>query len=190
MPPRVSGCGSPGRSCRRGRASRRRSPEVLCVAVPAWPVDGGLRPGAGAVPQAEAGLSSATITRLAGQWHHDATAFGKRSLAGLDFVYLWVDPMRVERVPPEGPLGAGEGLPAGHDRRASRWAQGAGGARRRVPGVADSWGDLLREARAPRHAGRKSCQSATAPLGSGRPFGRCFPTPASSGAGGTRSATC
>ncbi len=38
---------------------------MLCVAVPAWPVDGGLRPSAGAVPQAEAGLSSATITRLA-----------------------------------------------------------------------------------------------------------------------------
>ena len=38
-----------------------------------------------------AGLSSATITRLAGQWQDDATAFGKRSLAGLDFVYVWVD---------------------------------------------------------------------------------------------------
>jgi transposase-like protein len=38
-----------------------------------------------------AGLSAATVTRLAAQWQDDAKAFGKRSLAGSDFVYLWVD---------------------------------------------------------------------------------------------------
>ena len=38
-----------------------------------------------------AGLSAATITRLAGQWQDEATAFGQRSLAGVDYVYVWVD---------------------------------------------------------------------------------------------------
>jgi putative transposase len=38
-----------------------------------------------------AGLSAATITRLTGQWQDDAAAFGKRSLAGSDYVYVWVD---------------------------------------------------------------------------------------------------
>ena len=38
-----------------------------------------------------AGLSAATITRLTGQWQDDAAAFGKRSLADVDYVYLWVD---------------------------------------------------------------------------------------------------
>ena len=38
-----------------------------------------------------AGLSVATITRLTAQWQDDATAFGKRSLADSDYVYVWVD---------------------------------------------------------------------------------------------------
>ena len=38
-----------------------------------------------------AGLSAATVTRLTAQWQDDATAFGKRSLAESDYVYLWVD---------------------------------------------------------------------------------------------------
>ena len=38
-----------------------------------------------------AGLSAATITRLTSQWQDDAAAFGKRSLADVDYVYLWVD---------------------------------------------------------------------------------------------------
>jgi putative transposase len=38
-----------------------------------------------------AGLSAATIARLSEQWRDDAKAFADRSLAGLDYVYLWVD---------------------------------------------------------------------------------------------------
>ena len=38
-----------------------------------------------------AGLSAATITRLTSQWQDEAAAFGKRSLAGTDYVYMWVD---------------------------------------------------------------------------------------------------
>lgn len=38
-----------------------------------------------------AGLSPATITRLTKDWQHEATAFNQRSLAGTDYVYMWVD---------------------------------------------------------------------------------------------------
>ena len=39
----------------------------------------------------DAGLSAATITRLTGQWQDEARAFNARSLAGTDYVYVWVD---------------------------------------------------------------------------------------------------
>jgi putative transposase len=39
----------------------------------------------------DAGLSAATITRLTTQWQDEAAAFGTRSLAGTDYVYVWVD---------------------------------------------------------------------------------------------------
>jgi putative transposase len=38
-----------------------------------------------------AGLSAATINRLTVQWQDEAAAFNKRSLAGVDYVYVWVD---------------------------------------------------------------------------------------------------
>ena len=37
------------------------------------------------------GLSASVITRLTAQWQDEAAAFGKRSLADTDYVYLWVD---------------------------------------------------------------------------------------------------
>ena len=37
------------------------------------------------------GLSAATINRLTEQWQAEAAAFSKRSLAGTDYVYVWVD---------------------------------------------------------------------------------------------------
>src|SRR5665648_344386 len=38
-----------------------------------------------------AGLSAATITRLTAHWQDEAAVFNKRSLAGTDYVYCWVD---------------------------------------------------------------------------------------------------
>ena len=38
-----------------------------------------------------AGLSAAMITRLTKDWQDEAAAFGKRSLADTDYVYVWVD---------------------------------------------------------------------------------------------------
>jgi putative transposase len=37
------------------------------------------------------GLSAATITRLTAQWQDETRAFNARSLAGSDYVYVWVD---------------------------------------------------------------------------------------------------
>jgi putative transposase len=37
------------------------------------------------------GRSAATITRLTKDWQDEATTFNKRSLAGTDYVYCWVD---------------------------------------------------------------------------------------------------
>ena len=39
----------------------------------------------------DAGLSATTITRLTSQWQDEAKAFNSRSLAGTDYVYVWVD---------------------------------------------------------------------------------------------------
>ena len=39
----------------------------------------------------DAGLSATTITRLTSQWQDEAKAFNQRSLAGTDYVYVWVD---------------------------------------------------------------------------------------------------
>ncbi len=39
----------------------------------------------------DAGLSAAMITRLTTQWQDEARAFQDRSLAGTDYVYMWVD---------------------------------------------------------------------------------------------------
>jgi putative transposase len=43
-----------------------------------------------------AGLSATTITRLTTQWQDEAAAFNTRSLAGLDYVYVWVDGIHVK----------------------------------------------------------------------------------------------
>ena len=43
-----------------------------------------------------AGLSAATITRLTSQWQDEANAFSNRSLAGVDYVYVWVDGIHVK----------------------------------------------------------------------------------------------
>jgi transposase-like protein len=43
-----------------------------------------------------AGLSASTITRLTAQWQDEATAFNTRSLADVDYVYVWVDGIHVK----------------------------------------------------------------------------------------------
>ncbi len=43
-----------------------------------------------------AGLSAATITRLTTQWQDEARLFADRSLAEVEYVYLWVDGIHVK----------------------------------------------------------------------------------------------
>jgi transposase-like protein len=43
-----------------------------------------------------AGLSAATINRLTTSWQEEAAAFAKRSLADVDYVYVWVDGVHVK----------------------------------------------------------------------------------------------
>lgn len=64
------------------------------------------------------GLSAATVTRLTKDWQGEATAFGQRDLSGTDYVYVG------RRHPPQGPARAGQGVPAGDDRRPRRRGQG------------------------------------------------------------------
>lgn len=43
-----------------------------------------------------AGLSASSITRLTAQWQDEARAFGQRDLSSVDYVYLWVDGIRLK----------------------------------------------------------------------------------------------
>ncbi len=64
-----------------------------------------------------AGLSASVVTRLTKQWQDERERFSRRSLAEVDYVYMW-DPFQrpPRRVPPVCP----------GDRRGSRrWDQGA-----------------------------------------------------------------
>ena len=83
---------------------------------------------------------------------------------------------------------AGHGIPAGHDRNARRWAQGAHRAIRRVPRVHQVLADLLRSCK------RRGMSPRFWPSGRALGFGprcaRCSPTPANSAAGFTSRPTC
>src|SRR5687767_5833902 len=46
----------------------------------------------------DAGLSAATITRLTVQWQDEARAFNARSLAGSDYVYVWIEDRKSTRL--------------------------------------------------------------------------------------------
>jgi hypothetical protein len=59
------------------------------------------------------GLSASVITRLTEQWRADARAFGERSLAEADYVYLWVDGIH-----PKGSTRGPQGVSARDDRGA------------------------------------------------------------------------
>jgi putative transposase len=120
---------------------------------------------------------------LTKDWQDEATTFNKRSLAGTDYVYCWVDGIT------SGPAGAGQSVPAG------------------MIGVrADGTKELIALDDGHRESTESSLdllcgckrRGMAAPvlavgdgaLSSGPRSARCSPRLASSGAGGTRSATC
>jgi Transposase, Mutator family len=87
-----SGCGSPRRSCRRGRARPRRSVRCCrCCTCLHGLSSGDFVPALGQVLGTGAGLSSSTVTKLTETWKAEAAAFMNRDLSQVDYVHLWVD---------------------------------------------------------------------------------------------------
>ncbi len=117
-----------------------------------------------------AGLSAATITRLTAQWQDEAEAFNNRSLAGTDYVYVWVDGihLKVRLEQDKVCLLVIIGVRADG-------TQGAGRARRRVPRVGRVVGRPAAVVPDAAACPRRCWRSATARSGSGRPFREVFP---------------
>ena len=181
----MSGGGSPRRSCRRGRGSRRGWRRCcrccICTACPAR--TSGRRWSSSSAP-----TRACPRRRSPGsprQWQDEARAFNDRSLAGTRLR------LRVgRRHPPQGAARAGQGVPAGDHRRPRRRPQGAGRAGRRVPRVSRVVGRPAPRLQTPRDGGagaRGRRRGARVLEGGPRRVPRNRP---SSGAGGTRSATC
>ena len=123
----------------------RKSPaggRGVAAAVPARPVQSatsGRRWSSSSAPTP--GLSAATITRLTAQWQDEARAFSD-AVAGRHRLRVRVG----RRHPPQGPPGAGQGVPAGDDRgprrrHARSWSRSPTGYREST----ESWADLLRD---------------------------------------------
>ena len=107
------------------------------AAVPAWPVQQRLRPGVGAVPRVGRGP--------VGGDDHPADRAVARRRRGVQQALVEGHRLRVRvgrRDPPQGPPGAGQGVPAGDDRGARRRQQGTGRACRWVPRVQPSRGPI------------------------------------------------
>lgn len=90
----------------------------------------------------DAGLSAATITRLTTQWQDEARAFNNRSLAGTDYVYVWVDGihLKVRLEADKVCLLVVIGVRADGRKELVALADG-------FRESADSWADLLRDAK-------------------------------------------
>jgi len=89
-----------------------------------------------------AGLSAATITRLTTQWQQEAAAFGARSLAGTDYIYVWVDGihLKVRLAPDKVCLLVIIGVRADGRKELIALADG-------FRESSESWADLLRSCR-------------------------------------------
>jgi putative transposase len=105
------------------------------------------------------GLSATTITRLTSQWQDEARTFNARSLAGTDYVYVWVDGIHLKvRLEPVGSRAAG--------RPRSRRTRGTRRPARRAPCG-------RRRARRPAPAGTACAPRDGCLRGRGRPGARC-----------------
>ena len=181
--PPGSGSGSPRRSCPHGRGSPRAWPRCCrcstCTACP--PVTSCPRWSSSSAPAA--GLSAATVTRLTAQWQDDAKAFGNRSLAESDYVYLWVDGihLKVRLEQDKVCLLVMIGVRVDGTKELVALADG-------FRESAESWADLLRDCK------RRGMRAPVLAVGDGalgfwKALREVFPDTRSSAAGGTRSAT-
>jgi transposase-like protein len=87
-----------------------------------------------------AGLSSSTVTRLTEQWKDEAAGFMARDLAGVDYVYLWVDGIHLGIRFGEGKLCLLVMIGVRADGRKELVALADG-----YRESAESWADLLRD---------------------------------------------
>jgi transposase-like protein len=160
----------------------RKSPkvsEVLPLMYLHGMSSGDFAPALGEFFGSDAGLSPSVITRLTTSWQDERDRFSKRSLADVDYVYIWVDGIHFN-------------VRLGEERLCCLVIVGvrADGTKELVA-IADgyresteSWADLLRDCK------RRACEprcwlSATGRWGSGRRCVTCSPKPASSAAGST-----
>ncbi|MGI8692708.1 MAG: transposase [Geodermatophilaceae bacterium] len=121
------------------------------------------------------------MTRLAAQWHDEARAFGTRSLAGTDYVYVWVDGIhrKVRLEQDKVCLLVMIGVRADGTKELITLADGHRES-------TESWPTCSARASAAGCA-RRCWPSATAALGFWAAVREVFPTPPSSGEGSTRS---
>ena len=92
------------------------------------------------------GLSSSTITKLTETWQAEQSAFAKRDLSGVDYVYLWADGIHVNVRLEEDKLCLLVLIGVRADGRKELIALTDG-----YREATESWADLLRDA-TPRHA--------------------------------------
>jgi putative transposase len=86
------------------------------------------------------GLSASVVTRLTEQWREEAAAFMRRDLAGMDYVYLWVDGIHLGIRLGEGKLCLLVMIGVRADGRKELVALADG-----YRESAESWADLLRD---------------------------------------------
>ncbi len=104
----------------------------------------------------DAGLSATTITRLTTQWQDEARTFNNRSLAGTDYIYVWVDGihLKVRLEADKVCLLVIIGVRADGRKELVALADG-------FRESADSWADLLRDCR------RRGMQATVLAVGDG-----------------------
>ena len=131
------------------------------------------------------GLSPAVITRLTRQWQDEARAFNERSLAGSDYVYMWVDGIHLKVRLDQDKVCLLVMIGVRSDGRKELIALADG-----FRESSESWADLLRDCKRRGMTAPTPWPSVTGRSGSGRPSGTCSRPRRSNGAGGTRPATC
>ena len=89
-----------------------------------------------------AGLAAATITRLITGWQEEAAVFGTRSLAGTDYVYVWVGGIHLKVRLQQGKVCLLVMIGVRADGRKELVALADG-----FRESSESWADLLRSAR-------------------------------------------
>ena len=138
-PARASGCGSPRRSCRRGRARPRRSARCCrcCTCTACRQGTSCPRSGSSSAPAGPVVLDDDQADR---DWNAEAAAFMTRDLSQADYVYVWADGIHLNIRLDEGKLCLLVMIGVRIDGRKELIALADG-----YRESAESWADLLRD---------------------------------------------